>query len=73
MSSFTRTEPPGGYSLTFNTGGGGPCHYFLADPQILSLTFWGPKVLSPIFWRPAPNSTILPFFLDLLTLNIDFL
>ena len=53
-------ENPRGYSLAFNMGG--PCQYFLADPQILSLTFWGPQILSPIFWRPAPNSTILPFF-----------
>ncbi len=29
---FLHSIAPGGYSLTFNTGGGGPCHYFLADP-----------------------------------------
>ena len=42
----------GEYSLTFNTGEGVPCHYFLADHNISSLTFWGPQILIPMFWRP---------------------
>ena len=50
-------EIPEGVLTNFQYGGGGSCHYFLADPEILSLMFWGPQILGPNILE-TPNIVI---------------